>query len=287
MNNLKRFAALTLGLVMMLSCGILPVQAAKTLTGDLESNPIILQQKQKKNSSIAKDGNSKYFKEIVTDTGNITVSVSSKELKKNGTLTLIYDDNGAYFDQTEIKYNKKTKTATATLTSSRIVMPGQYRIVVNTATMSKKTAFTITTKFKVYDCDDLESNDKEESAQKMVLKSPKKAVTYHMILSGETFEQDLIDQFTFRLKAPQKIKITASADNTDRIRILLKRKTDSGSETVNTKSTEQYFALKNGKYTFSYTTDTALPKGTYYVMVWLEDSQKTQTKYSIKGTLIS
>ena len=42
-----------------------------------------------------------------------------------------------------------------------------------------------------------------------------------MLLSGETFEQDLIDQFQFKLNKAQKIRITATAKGTDRIHIFM------------------------------------------------------------------
>lgn len=42
-----------------------------------------------------------------------------------------------------------------------------------------------------------------------------------MLLSGETFEQDLIDQFQFKLNKAQKIRMTATAKGTDRIRIFM------------------------------------------------------------------
>ena len=103
-----------------------------------------------------------------------------------------------------------------------------------------------------------------------------------MLLSGETFEQDLIDQFQFKLNKAQKIRITSTAKGTDRIRILLKKQTADGSEILNTDSDKQYFVTKNGKCTFSYTTDKKLEKGTYYIMVWLEDTQKIQVPYTIK-----
>lgn len=219
---------------------------------------------------------------IVTDTGKLTVKFTSDSLKKDGTLTLIYDDNDVYYDQVDITYNKKAKTASGKLTSSRIVAPGQYRVVVNTDAVPQKTPFTITTSLKEYKCKDAEPNEKEESAQKIVVNAGKKAVTYPMLLSGETFEQDLIDQFQFKLNKAQKIRITSTANGTDRIRILLKKQTADGSEILNTDSDKQYFVTKNGKCTFSYTTDKKLEKGTYYVMVWLEDSQKIQVPYTIK-----
>ena len=79
------------------------------ITGDLESDPITIQQKQQKKSAITRLGRSKYFKVIVTDTGKLTVKFTSDSLKKDGTLTLIYDDNGVYYDQVDITYNKKAK----------------------------------------------------------------------------------------------------------------------------------------------------------------------------------
>ena len=106
-----------------------------------------------------------------------------------------------------------------------------------------------------------------------------------MLLSGETFEQDLIDQFQFKLNKAQKIKITATAKGTDHIRILLKKKTADGSDIINTDTTEQYFVSNKGKNVFSYTTDKTLTKGTYYIMVWLEDTQKIQVPYTIKAEI--
>lgn len=256
--------------------------SAKTLTGDLESDPITIQQKQEKKSAITKNGHSKYFKVIVTDTGYLTIKLTSDSLKKGGTLTLIYDDNNVYYDQVNIIYNKKTMKANATLNSSRIVAPGQYRIVVNTEAVSEKSAFTLSTNVKSYKCDDQEPNEKEETAQKIAVKSGAKAISYKMLLSGETFEQDLIDQFEFKLNKAQKIKIRASAKGTDRIRILLKEKTTDGSEILNSDTNNQYFISSKGKNVFSYTTDRALTKGTYYIMVWLEDTQKIQVPYTIR-----
>lgn len=278
----KRIACGILCLILTLTGIDISSISAKTLTGDLESDPITIQQKQEQKSSITKNGHSKYFKVIVTDTGYLTIKLTSDSLKKGGTLTLIYDDNNVYYDQVNITYNKKTKKANATLNSSRIVAPGQYRVVVNTETVSKKTPFTLFTKIKAYKCNDQEPNEKEETAQKITVASGKKAISYKMLLSGETFEQDLIDQFEFKLNKAQKIKITASAKGTDRIRILLKEKTADGSEILNSDTNNQYFISSKGKNVFSYTTDRALTKGTYYIMVWLEDTQKIQVPYTIR-----
>lgn len=282
MKMAKRIVGSIMCLLIVLNCIFISPVFAKALTGDLESDPIAIQQKQQKKSAITRLGRSKYFKVIVTDTGKLTVKFTSDSLKKDGTLTLIYDDNDVYYDQVDITYNKKAKTASGKLTSSRIVAPGQYRVVVNTDAVPQKTPFTITTSLKEYKCKDAEPNEKEESAQKIVVNTGKKAVTYPMLLSGETFEQDLIDQFQFKLNKAQKIRITSTAKGTDRIRILLKKQTADGSEILNTDSDKQYFVTKNGKCTFSYTTDKKLEKGTYYVMVWLEDSQKIQVPYTIK-----
>lgn len=282
MKMIKRIVGSIMCLLIVLNCIFISPVFAKALTGDLESDPIAIQQKQQKKSAITRLGRSKYFKVIVTDTGKLTVKFTSDSLKKDGTLTLIYDDNGVYYDQVNITYNKKTKTASGKLTSSRIVAAGQYRVVVNTDTVPQKTPFTIATSLKEYKCKDEEPNEKEESAQKIVVNAGKKAVAYQMLLSGETFEQDLTDQFQFKLNKAQRIKITAVAEGTDRIRILLKKQTADGSEILNTDADKQYFTSKNGKYTFSYTTDKALEKGTYYVMVWLEDTQKIQVPYTIK-----
>lgn len=282
MKMAKRIVGSIMCLLIVLNCIFISPVFAKALTGDLESDPIAIQQKQQKKSAITRLGRSKYFKVIVTDTGKLTVKFTSDSLKKDGTLTLIYDDNDVYYDQVDITYSKKAKTASGKLTSSRIVAPGQYRVVVNTDAVPQKTPFTITTSLKEYKCKDAEPNEKEESAQKIVVNTGKKAVTYPMLLSGETFEQDLIDQFQFKLNKAQKIRITSTAKGTDRIRILLKKQTADGSEILNTDSDKQYFVTKNGKCTFSYTTDKKLEKGTYYVMVWLEDSQKIQVPYTIK-----
>lgn len=282
MKMAKRIVGIIICLLIVLNCIFVSPVFAKTLTGDLESDPIAIQQKQQKKSAITRLGRSKYFKVIVTDTGKLTVKFTSDSLKKDGTLTLIYDDNDVYYDQVNITYNKKAKTASGKLTSSRIVAPGQYRVVVNTDAVPQKTPFTITTSLKEYKCKDAEPNEKEESAQKIVVNAGKKAVTYPMLLSGETFEQDLIDQFQFKLNKAQKIRITSTAKGTDRIRILLKKQTADGSEILNTDSDKQYFVTKNGKCTFSYTTDKKLEKGTYYVMVWLDDTQKIQVPYTIK-----
>ena len=157
----KRIVAVMLCLFMLIN-GANTI-SAKTLTGDLESDPITIQQKQQKNSSITKNGRSKYFKVIVKDTGKLTIKFASDSLKKDGTLSLIYDDNGVYYDQVNITYNKNSKIAKASLTTSRIVAPGQYRIVVNTETVSKKTPFSLTTTLKEYKCNDDEPNEKEES----------------------------------------------------------------------------------------------------------------------------
>lgn len=278
----KKIVGSIMCLLIVLNCIFISPVFAKALTGDLESDPITIQQKQQKKSAITRLGRSKYFKVIVTDTGKLTVKFTSDSLKKDGTLTLIYDDNGVYYDQVDITYNKKAKTASGKLTSSRIVAPGQYRVVVNTDAVPKKTPFTITTSLKKYKCKDEEPNEKEESAQKIVVNAGKKAVTYPMLLSGETFEQDLIDQFQFKLNKAQKIRITSTAKGTDRIRILLKKQTADGSEILNTDSDKQYFVTKNGKCSFSYTTDKKLEKGTYYIMVWLEDTQKIQVPYTMK-----
>ena len=279
---LKRLLTAELCLLLLLLSLLTPFQAYAAVTGDVESDPIILTQKQTKNTLFTKDGNVKYFKLIVKETGNVTISLSSDKLKKNVNIELFYDESGIYVDAAKVKYNKKAKTVKGSLTSSKLLMPGQYNIIVKTEKVSKDTKFTLKTSFKKYICDDKEPNNKEDLAQTMAVNSKKNVKKYQMLLSGEANSLDMIDYFTFNLKSPQKIKITASALGTERIRILIKKKFDTGTAVINTKEDEQYFVLKNGKSTFSHTTDT-LPKGTYYVMVWLDEGQKIQVPYTIQA----
>lgn len=281
MNKRKWIICLCLIVSMVNFSGSLHAYAA--VTGDLKSDPIILSQKQTKNTVFTKDGNAKYFKLIVKETGTITISFSSDKLKKNASVALFYDEGGVYCDQITAKYSKKTKTTKGTLTSSKLLMPGQYNITVNTDTVSKNTKFTLKTTFKKYNCDDIEPNNKEDLAQTIAVKSKKSAQKYQMLLSGETNTVDMIDYFTFDLKSAKKIKVTASSQSTDRIRILIKKKTATGTEVINTKESEQYFVSKKGKNIFSYTTQNALPKGTYYIMVWLDDGQNIQVPYTIQA----
>lgn len=264
-----------------------PFQTYAAVTGDMKSDPIILEQKQTKNTSFAKDGNVKYFKLIVKETGTITISFASSKLKKNAIVSLFYDEGGVFCDQMTAKYSKKTKTTTGTLRSSKLLMPGQNNIIVNTDTVSKDTKFTLKTTFKKYACDDIEPNNKEDLAQPMVVKSQKSVKKYQMILSGETNSVDMIDYFTFDLKSAKKIKVTASSQETDRIRVLIKKKTETGTEVINTKESEQYFVSQKSKNTFSYTTKKALSKGTYYIMVWLEDGQNMQVPYTIQASTVN
>lgn len=279
---MKRLLTAELCLFLSLLSFFLPFQAHAAVTGDVKSDPIILTQKQTKNTLFTKDGNVKYFKLIVKETGNVTVSLSSNKLKKNISIELVYDESGIYVDLATAKYSKKAKAVKGSLTSSKLLMPGQYNIVVKTGKVSKDTKFTLKTSFKKYICDDKEPNNKEDLAQHMAVNSKKNVKKYQMLLSGETNSLDMIDYFTFDLKSAKKVKITATAQGTDHIRVLIKKKTDTGMVMINTKENEQYFVLKNGKSMFSYTTDT-LSKGTYYIMVWLDEEQKTQVPYTIQA----
>lgn len=90
-----------------------------------------------------------------------------------------------------------------------------------------------------YDCDDIEPTNEEYLAQTKAVKSKKSAKQYQMLLSGETNTVDIIDYFPFDLKSTKKIKVTASSKPTDRIRILIKKKTAAGTEMINTKESEK------------------------------------------------
>lgn len=269
------------GMIFLLTF-LAPIQIHAAVTGDLKSDPIILEEKQTKNTCFTKDGNVKYFRLIVKETGTATISFSTNKLKKNAIISLYYDEGGVYKDQTTAKYTKKSKMVKGSLTSSRLLMPGQYNIVINTEKVTKDTKFTIKTTFKKYDCDDIEPNNKEETAQSISIKSKKNAKKYNMLLSGETNSLDMIDYFSFDLKSSKKIAIRASAQGTDNIRVLIKKKTDNGTELINSKENEQYFVSEKGKNSFVYKSAKALSKGTYYVMIWLDDSQKIQVPYTVQ-----
>lgn len=252
------------------------------VTGDIESDPIVMSTKQKVNTSFKKNGNVKYFRLIVKEMGTIKIKFASSELKKDATVTFFYDDNQVYKDELIIKYNRKSNETTGTLESTKLLQPGQYILRVNTSKVSKKVKFSFETSFDVYKSNDLEPNNSEENAQEMAISTKNKAPVYHMLLSGEPNSLDMIDQFRFHLQKEQKIQISATAKGTDRIRVLIKRKTDSGSETINTDATEQYFTYKNGKSVFNYKSKNPFAKGDYYIMVWLEEGQTKQVPYTIK-----
>lgn len=280
MRTLHLRTSFLIGLLIALLLPNMHCDAA--VTGDIQSDPIILNENTTKNTFISKDGNIKYFKLIVKEPGTATIKLTSKKLKKDATITLFYDDNEVYREETFAKYHKKSKSTAGTLTTSQLLQPGQYNIRVSTARLSKKAAFTLAISFKTFHCEDIEPNNSEANAQPIIVANSKHVKKYQMLLSGEPNSLDMIDQFKFTLRKSQRVKISATANGTDRIRILLKKKTDDASETINSDSKNQYFISKKGKNTFTYTTDQPLSKGTYFIMVWLDDSQNIQVPYTIK-----
>lgn len=268
-------------LVLLIMISMLPTDImAKTVTGDVMIDPIVVQQKQTKNTKFTKDNPVKYFKVIVKEAGILKVTYSSEKMKKTVDLSLAYDDNQREVDHKTIKYNKSKKLAKGTLTSSYIVHPGAYLIIVKAgAPAAADTKFTLKTSLTKKKYNDSEPNNEVDHAQSMSISS--KAKTYKMFLAGTEYSNDMIDYFKFNLKKDQKVKISASTNKAAEIRVLLKKKVDGAYVTVNSNVNDQYFKKNGSKYTFTYTN--TLEKGDYYLMIWLQDEQNIQVEYSISA----
>lgn len=278
---MKKKISIILAVMMLVLCFSAEDTMARSLLGDVASDPIILQQKAKKNTKFTQQNNVKYFQVTVKDTGRLKVTYSSDKLKKPVTITLCYDANSFETEKTVVKYDKKKKLAKGTLTSTRVMNPGFYTVIVETEkAVAKDTKFTLSTELEKVVYDDKEPNNDDANAQTVKIGSKKS--TYHMHLSGLNYGTDMIDYFKFDLKDGQKVSLTASTNSAARIRVLLKKKTDTGMVVINQKENEQYFEKSGSKYTFKYNS-AALEKGEYYVMFWLQEDQKEQVDYTFSA----
>lgn len=251
---------------------------AKSLLGDVVSDPIVLQQKSKKSTKFTERNNVKYFQVTVKDIGRLKVTYSSDKLKKPVTITLCYDANNFETEKAVVKYDKKKKLAKGALTSSKVLNPGFYTVIIETEkAVTKDTKFTLSTELEKVVYDDKEPNNDDTHAQEIKVGSKKS--TYHMQLSGMSYGTDMIDYFKFDLKDGKKLNLSASTNSAAKIRVLLKKKSDSGMVVINQKEDEQYFKKSGSKYLFKYNS-AALEKGEYYVMFWLQEDQKEQVDYT-------
>lgn len=281
MKMIKKIGASMLMFVILLTSGN-GVAHAATLVGDIAGSPILLEQKQTKNTKFSAGSNIKYFRVSIKEAGVLTMSYTSTALKKPVTVTLNYDDNAKYFDTKTIKYNKSKKQAKGSMTTSCVLLPGTYNITVKTTESLEKSAkFTFATTLKSSKLSDSEPNNSEDQAQTMKLGSSKKAPSYKLYLSGMDYGADKIDYMKFHLKKEQKVTIQASSANAATVRVLIKQKTANGYEVVNTSENEQYFEKSGSKYKFTYSEK--LKKGDYVIMFWMQEGQNQQFIYSVKG----
>ncbi|MGN0337375.1 MAG: hypothetical protein ACI4EE_07780 [Lachnospiraceae bacterium] len=283
MKMMKKIGALVLMLVILVTSGN-GVAHAATMVGDIVTSPILLEQKQTKNTKFSAGSNIKYFRVSVKEAGVLTMSYTSTSLKKPVTITLNYDDNAKYYDTKTIKYNKSKKQTKGSMTTSCVLLPGTYNITVKTAeSLAKSAKFTFATTFKASKLSDIEPNNNEDQAQAIKLETSKKATSYKMYLSGMDYGADMIDYMKFSLKKDQKVKIQASSTNAATVRVLIKQKTANGYEVVNKSENDQYFEKNGSKYEFTYTEE--LKKGDYVIMFWMQEGQNQQFVYSVKGVV--
>lgn len=283
MKMMKKIGALVLMLVILVTSGN-GVAHAATMVGDIVTSPILLEQKQTKNTKFSAGSNIKYFRVSVKEAGVLTMSYTSASLKKPVTITLNYDDNAKYYDTKTIKYNKSKKQTKGSMTTSCVLLPGTYNITVKTAeSLAKSAKFTFATTFKASKLSDIEPNNNEDQAQAIKLGTSKKATSYKMYLSGMDYGADMIDYMKFSLKKDQKVKIQASSTNAATVRVLIKQKTANGYEVVNKSENDQYFEKNGSKYEFTYTEE--LKKGDYVIMFWMQEGQNQQFVYSVKGVV--
>lgn len=278
MKKLQKILLFVLSVILLLPVDAVLTHAATTL-GNLPMNAIQLKQNQTKKTNFTKDYNSKYFTIVVEEAGILKVTYSSDKMKKKVDLKLDYNDGINTMDTKSVKYDKKTKKATGTLTSSYIVQPGTYAFTVSTADLlTANTKFTIKTSLTPKKFDDKESNNTMPEAQAITLGS--KTSTYKMYLAGTEYAQDMMDYFKFNVKKGQKVSVKVTTKSSADMRIILKRKVEKDEEIINVDSKQQHLKKDGSKYTLSYTSD-KLEAGEYYVMVWLQNGEKEQIEYNI------
>ena len=270
-----------MGLVLACAMLVSNVQIAKAemTPGDSLEHAIGIQQNDKKTSVFTPESKTKFFNLYIKEQGTLKISYQSEKMKKAVTLTLDYNEAGNMSDSKTIKYNKKKKIASGTMTATYILAPGYYTVTLNApAPVEKNTKFTLKTTFTAKKYDDKEPNNAEESAQ--IVKLSNKQTGYKMFLSGKHYDMDLIDYFKCSVKDNEKIKISASTNSAAKIRVLLKCKENGQTKVLNGAS-DQYFEKNGASYTFKYTSD-KLPKGEYEIMFWLEGGEDEQVEYTVK-----
>lgn len=278
MKKIHKMIGLVLAFVILLTAIPVTTEAASPV-GNIPMNPIQLSQNQKKSTSFSKDYNCKYFSIVLKNAGILKISYSSEKMKKPVEMKLNYIDGFNIADTKTVKFDKKKKKASGTLTSTYILQPGTYTFTVSTEdVVSAKTAFTIKTSLTTKKFDDKEPNNTMAEAQKITVGS--KASSYKMYLSGTEYAQDMMDYFTFKVKKGQKVTLKVDTKSSADLRIVLKRKLEKDEEIINADSAKQHLKKDGSKYTLSYTSD-KLEAGEYYVMVWLQNGEKEQTEYNI------
>lgn len=270
-----------MGVILACTMLVSNVQAVKAevTPGDSLEHAIGIQQNDKKTSVFTPESKTKFFNLYIKEQGTLKISYQSEKMKKAVKLTLDYNKAGNMSDSKTIKYNKKKKSASGTMTATYILAPGYYTVTLNApAPVAKNTKFTLKTSFKAKKYDDKEPNNAEENAQEVKLSN--KPMSYKMFLSDKQYDMDLIDYLKCSVKDNEKIKISASTNSTAKVRVLLKSK-ENGQTKVLNGANEQYFKKDGANYTFNYTSD-KLPKGEYEIMFWLEDSEDEQVEYTVK-----
>lgn len=274
MKQMKKITAFVLSLVMLLTMECGSIQAA-TVAGKTENNAITLKVGAKKTNKFWKgEAASIYYVVAVPEQGKLQVSVSADKLGTSATVQVRKVDISNWEQKATYKYNKTKKITSGTLKVTDILPAGNYIIQVTPGkVINSEKKLTISTKFTASKYDDVEPNNTEETAQKINIYTSK---TQKMYLTTMKFHenQDLTDTMVFYPKDVETVKITFNSKaNFNGVKLLLRKKTDSGYETV------QSFDLSSGKLSES----VKVQKGTYYLKVWCsDDSVARQMPYTIK-----
>lgn len=278
MRQMKRIVAMMLAVMMVLTMDCTPVQAA-SVAGKSEDNAIILKAGKKKTTKFWKgEAASIYYVISTPEQGKLQVSISAEKLGTSVDVQIRKVNTLNWDQKTTFKYNKTKKITSGTLKVTDILPVGNYIIQVTPGkVINSEKKLTISTKFTASKYNDVEPNNTEETAQKINIYTSK---TQKMYLTSMKYHenQDLTDTMVLYPKDVETIKITFSSKaNVNGVKVLLRKKTDNGYETV------QSFDASSGKISET----VKVQKGTYYLKVWCaDDSTPRQMPYTIKCEVI-
>lgn len=274
MKQMKKLMMVVLMMALLVATDVTSVRA-DSVAGKTETSAIELKfGKKKTNAFWTGKPASIYYVVGLPEQGRLSVSIAAKKLGMSATVRIRKTDVETWDESKSFSYNKKKKTTSGTFKPDYIFPKGNYIIEVTPEKTIKGTKkVSVTAKFTSGKFADQETNDTEETAQKIKVYN---SGSYKMYLTSlHLFEgKDLADCLEITLKDKETVKITLSskADMTG-VKVLVREKKDKEYNTI------KAYDVVNGKLSEKI----ELKKGTYYVKVWCaDDSLERQMPYTIK-----